>query len=216
LGILVITAISIIKVIFRKKQYDATFVSLTVAWIGYQAQSVISINQIGLAIWGWLLSGALIAFEFTTRDGNPGSVTQVDKKKDKTNLKNRQPLGVMVATFSGLVGLLIALPPLTSDTKWRSAQLTRSAQAIEATMQSSYFNPENSTKYLNNIQALEASNLFDLSHKYALQAVKWDPESFELWKVLYLVKNSTAEEKAISLSNMKRLDPLNPDVTSIK
>ena len=94
--------------------------------------------------------------------------------------------------------------------------MARTVPAIEQTMQSSYFNLQNSTKYLSNIQALESSNLFDLSHKYALQAVKWNPDAFELWKVLYLVKNSTTTEKAMALQNMKRLDPLNSDVTSIK
>jgi hypothetical protein len=118
--------------------------------------------------------------------------------------------------LSGIVGLLLALPPLTADVKWRSAQLAQTAPGIEATMQPSFFNPQNSSKYLSNIQTLEASSLFDLSHKYALEAVKWNPESFELWKLLYLVKNSTSEERAQALKNMKRLDPLNPDVTSIK
>ena len=122
----------------------------------------------------------------------------------------------MAAALGGLVGLLVALPPLTSDAKWRSAQVARSAQGIEASMQPSLFNPQNSTKYLTNIQGLEASSLFDLSHKYALEAVKWNPDSFELWKVLYLVKNSTPAERDLALQNMKRLDPLNPDVTSTK
>ena len=67
-----------------------------------------------------------------------------------------------------------------------------------------------------NIQQLESSNLFDLSHKYALEAVKWNPESYDLWRILYFIKNSSAQEKALALENMKRLDPLNPDVTSIK
>jgi len=216
LAILVVTAVSIVKVIICNKDYDGTFVALTVAWIGYQAQSIISINQIGLAIWGWVLSGALIAYELATREGRPDTAFPVGKKYGRSNRKDQQSLGVVITALSGLVGLLIALPPLTSDTKWRSAQMARSAQGIEATMQSSFFNPENATKYLNNIQTLEASNLFDLSHKYALEAVKWNSESFELWKVLYLVKNSTAEEKTRALSNMKRLDPLNPDVTSTK
>jgi hypothetical protein len=83
-------------------------------------------------------------------------------------------------------------------------------------MKPGYFNPQNSTKYLTNIQVLEGSNLFELSRKYALEAVSWNPEAFELWKVLYLIKNSTASEKALALQNMKRLDPLNPDVTSVK
>jgi hypothetical protein len=83
-------------------------------------------------------------------------------------------------------------------------------------MKPSYFTPQNSTMYLNNIQSLEGSKLFDLSHKYALEAVKWNPESFELWKVLYLIQESTPAEKALALENMKRLDPLNPDVTLVK
>ena len=216
LVILLVTAVSIARVIIRQKEYDATFVALTTAWIGYQAQSVISINQIGLAIWGWVLSGALIAYEIASRPVSDNSPILNVKKSHKSKQNGQEPLGVMVAVLSGLVGLLIALPPLTSDAKWRSAQLGRTAQGIEATMHSSYFNPENATKYLTNIQTLEASSLFDLSHKYALEAVKWNSESFELWKVLYLIKNSTIEEKAEALANMKRLDPLNPDVTSIK
>jgi hypothetical protein len=83
-------------------------------------------------------------------------------------------------------------------------------------MQATYFNPQNSMKYLTNIQTLEQSSLFELSHKYALEAVRWNPEAFELWKVLYLIRDSTAAEKVLALENMKRLDPLNPDVTSIK
>ena len=81
-------------------------------------------------------------------------------------------------------------------------------------MTSSYFNPPNSMKYLTTIQTLEGSQLYEQAHKYALEAVKWNPDAFELWKVLYLIKNSTHAEKDLALKNMKRLDPLNPDVTS--
>jgi UDP-N-acetylmuramate-alanine ligase len=34
------------------------------AWIAYQAQSLISIEFIGLSIWGWILGGALIGLSF--------------------------------------------------------------------------------------------------------------------------------------------------------
>ena len=216
LAILAVTAVAIMKVIIRKREYNATFVALTTAWVGYQAQSIISINQIGLAIWGWVLSGAIIAYEISTRESAQTAVGSPGRKSRRSTQSGQESIGVLVATMSGLIGLLLVLPPLTSDAKWRSAQLARKVQGIEATMQSNYFNPQNSTKYLTNIQTLESSNLFDLSHKYALEAVKWNPESFELWKVLYLVKNSTLEEKVTALSNMKRLDSLNPDVTSIK
>jgi hypothetical protein len=74
-------------------------------------------------------------------------------------------------------------------------------------------NPQHTTRYLVSIQAFEESNLPALAHKYAQEAVKFDSENFELWKVFYLIQASTPEEKALALENMKRLDPLNPDVT---
>ena len=216
LAIIAITSISIVKVILRKKEYDATFVALTVAWLGYQAQSIISINQIGLAIWGWVLSGALIAYERASREDNINLAESGGKRSAKSKPGDQQAVGVLVAALCGLVGLLIALPPLMSDAKWRSAQLARTAQGIEATMTPTYFNPLNSYKYALNIQQLEDSNLLDLSHKYALEAVKWNPENYDLWRTLYFIKNSSAQEKSLALQNMKRLDPLNPDITSPK
>lgn len=218
LFIMGIAGFSIFKMINRNKSYDLILVVFAAAWAGYQLQSIISINQIGLAIWGWILSGAVIAFErFTRNSGVENTETDVIGKKNKAKPKSPLPAQVpLYATVGGLVGLLIALPPLTADVKWRSSQVVRTVPALQEAMTSSYFNPPNSMKYLTTVQALEGSQLFDLAHKYALEAVKWNPDAFELWKVLYLIKNSSPAEKNEALKNMKRLDPLNPDVTSIQ
>jgi len=204
------------RLISRKRDFDPILAVLVTSWAGYQLQSIISINQIGLAIWGWLLSGALIAYEKANR--NTGEPVLGDGKKtyNRKNTNSQPSLDVLLGALGGIIGLVIALPPLVSDATWRSAQVGRTLEALEATMSPGPFNLQNSTKYLANIQTIEENKLFDLSHKYALEAVKWNQESFELWKVLYLIKNSSVEEKALALENMKRLDPLNPDVTSIK
>ena len=210
--------LSLIRVITRTKNYDLNFTILASSWVGYQLQSIVSINQIGLAVWGWLLSGALISYERFTRDSaNLNNFTEFAGKKNRVKPKSALPAQVQIfATVGGLVGLLIALPPLTADTKWRSSQIKRTLPALQDAMERSYFNPPNSMKYLTTIQSLEQSELFDLAHNYALEAVQWNPDAFELWKVLYLIKNSTQAEKDEALKNMKRLDPLNPDVTSIQ
>jgi len=119
----------------------------------------------------------------------------------------------MFALIGALVGLLISLPALSSDVKWRTSTKARTLPSLEATMKVSYFNPPNSMKYLQNIQVLEQSSLYDLSRKYALEAVNWNPDNFDFWKALYYIKNSTDAEKTLALQNMRRLDPLNPDVT---
>ena len=216
LTIMGLAAVAAVKLIFRKKEYDPILAVLVTAWVGYQVQSIISINQIGLAVWGWLLSGALIAYERSTRHEDEEPIQPSSQPRKKIQNQAIRPQLFLVAVASGVVGLLIALPPFTADAKWRSAQLAQTVPALEASMEASYFNPQNSSMYQLNIQTLEQSNLFELSHKYALEAVKWNPEVFDLWKVLYLIRDSTAEEKALALENMKRLDPLNPDVTSIQ
>ncbi|MEI8025892.1 MAG: O-antigen ligase family protein, partial [Pseudomonadota bacterium] len=67
LGILGFAFVSIIRVTARRKEYDRVFVGLTAVWLCYEVQSFISINQIGLAIWGWLFTGLLVAYERSTR-----------------------------------------------------------------------------------------------------------------------------------------------------
>ena len=211
LAIMAIGALALFKTIKRAKQYDPILVCVTTAWAGYQLQSIISINQIGLAIWGWILTGAAIAYERATR---MESRKENDHKRNLSKDASQHSKAILFATTFGLIGLILALPPLVSDAKWRSAQVSRSVQNIEATMIPGYFNPQNSMRYITNIQSLEESNLPELSHRYALEAVKWNPNSYDLWRILYFLRNSTDLEKSQAVENMKRLDPLNPDVTS--
>lgn len=206
---------SLFKLILRSKQYDPILAVFATAWTGYQLQSIISINQIGLAVWGWVLTGALISYEkIMSQSGGGEAPTRGAVKSRKVNSADQQTKIVLSSSIFGIVGLLIALPPFTADVKWRSAQTLRAIQAIEESMKPSFFNPPNLVKYLNNIQLFEENNLTDLAHKYALESVEWNPESYDLWRALYFVKNSSPEEKALALKNMKRLDPLNPDVTA--
>lgn len=217
IGIVLIGGISMVKVAARSKSYDPVFVAIAVAWLGYQLQSVISINQIGLAIWGWVLTGALIAYERNTRLPQDGTLANTEPLQKIKGKKGSQTSVVGPGLVSGIgivIGAIIASPPLASDAKWRSAQLAQSVALLEQSLTPSFMNPQQTTRYLVSIQAFESSNLPDLAHKYAQAAVKFNPDNFELWKVFYLIRAATPEEKAIALENMKRLDPLNPDVTA--
>ncbi len=217
IAVVLLAGISLIRVVLRGKQYDPIFVAISVAWLGYQLQSLISINQIGLAIWGWVLTGALIAYERNTR--NPiveeeASSRPVQKIKGKRRSQSTVVSPGLVAGVGMVIGAIIVSPPLASDAKWRSAQVAQSVPLLEASLTPSFMNPQNTTRYLVSIQAFEGSNLTELAYKYAQAAVKFDSDNFELWKVFYLIQASTPEEKALALENMKRLDPLNPDVTA--
>lgn len=218
IAILSLSVIAIIRVTMRAKKYDAIFVTLTTAWVCYQLQSIISINQIGLAVWGWLFGGALIAYEVATRSNKDPESRETVKGKTSLgrSVKAKQHDNIfsstLIAGIGAVVGLLIAVPPYSADSKWRSALLAQDLLKVEAALVPGYLNPMNSYKYANAVEILESSKLFDLAYKYAQIGVEFNPNNFESWKVLYLVTNSTAEDKALALENMKRLDPNNPNV----
>ena len=214
IGLVALSGAALIRAALRIRKYDPVFTSILVGWIGYQLQSIISINQIGLAVWGWVLMGIAIAYEYVSRESVDREEVAIQKtKKSKNSGQDEATKLNLLAFIGGLIGLLIALPPLSADAKWRSAQLSRSALKIEETMRYSYFNPQSTFKYGNNIQTLEASGLYELSHRYAQEFVKWNPQSFDAWKLLYFVKNSTSEERAKAVIQMKKLDPFNQNVT---
>jgi hypothetical protein len=217
LGIMGLSVIAIIKVTRRNRKYDAIFVSLTTAWACYQLQSIISINQIGLAVWGWLFGGALVAYEAATRHTADASQIAKEKGNGARVVKKKQGETIvsstLIAGVGAVIGLLIAAPPYSADAKWRSALDSRDLNKIEAALVPGYLNPANSYKYANAVQILESSKLFDLALKYAQIGVRFNPDNFDAWKVLYLISKSSPEEKRLALENMKRLDPKNPNVS---
>jgi hypothetical protein len=216
LAILALSVIAIIKITLRNRKYDAVFVTLTTAWLCYQLQSVISINQIGLAVWGWLFGGGLIAYEIATRPKVDESQSVQGKGKSTRAVKKKQGETVITSTLiagvGAVIGLLIAVPPYSADAKWSTALRSQDAAKVEVALVPGYLNPANSYKYANAVQLLENSKLYDLALKYAQIGVKFNPHNFDAWRVLYVISKSSPEEKAKALENMKRLDPKNPNV----
>jgi O-antigen ligase len=218
LGILTLSVVAIVKMTARNKSYDPVFVTLTTAWVCYQLQSMISINQIGLAIWGWLFGGALIAYEIATRPKTASEEQQSDGKSQSKgrNAARKQSETIfsstLIAGIGAVVGLLIASPPYSADAKWRGAISSQSVEKVEAALVPGYLNPMNSYKYASAVQLLEGSKLSDLAYKYAKIAIDFNPDHFDSWKMLYFISKSSPEEKALALENMKRLDPNNPNV----
>jgi hypothetical protein len=205
------TAFKIISFTKRMPSYDPIFVAMTACWINYQLQAIISINQIGLAIWGWVLAGLLIGY--VNLCSSSGPISDVKTKARKLRSQEKVVGAGLLSGVGIIVGALLAVPPLSSDMKWRNAQLSLQAQTLQDSLSPGYLNPQNTTKYLISIQSFEQSGLSSIAHHYAVEAISFNPNSFDLWKQFYSLSTSTAEDKLNALKNMRRLDPLNPDVT---
>lgn len=206
-AILAIGVWAILRVTLRQRAYDGTFVALATTWLAYQLQSIISINQVGLAIWGWVLVGALVAYEYSTRP-QPETSEKPKAIKQKELVFSPQ----LVGGIGVVVGALIAVPPMSADMKYKAALKTQNVQQVEAALTPSYLAPRDSARLAQAVLLFENSKLPDLAYKYAKEGVAFSPDYFDAWRVLYSVSNATEADKAEALANMKRLDPRNPDV----
>jgi hypothetical protein len=209
--------LSMLKFIRRNKKFDFIFVTLVCVWTCYQLQSIISINQVGLAIWGWITAGLVIAY--SNLDQNTGDDSQQNFRNKNRGRTDASTNGVLspklLAGIFAVVGLLISVPPLSADMKWRDAQLSQDVVKVEAILKPSYMNPLSTNKIINVVGVFETNKFHDLAHKYALEAVKFNPNSYETWKTITLLSKSTEREKFEALVQMKRLDPLNPELKDL-
>ena len=198
----------------RRRAYEGIFVALTSAWFCYQVQSIISINQIGLAIWGWVLSGALIAYEVATRNQIIEVSAPTGKQKSKT-VRNETPASTfLVGVIGCALGLAIAAPPFLADANWRSALQKRDLNGVVAA--STKFQMD-SARMAQAVATLEDNKAYSQAHDLVLKAIKYNPDYYDTWRLLGFISASTPEEKAKAASNLKRLDPLNPTWnTSVK
>ena len=55
------------------------------AWVSFHAQSLISIDNVGLSIWGWILGGSLIGLSISGHDNHSGA-HQFKKRSNEINL----------------------------------------------------------------------------------------------------------------------------------
>lgn len=207
LGILAVGVWAIVRVTLRNRAYDGTFVALATTWLAYELQSIISINQIGLAIWGWVLVGALVAYEYSTRPDQEISL-KTKPRKERELIFSPQ----LVGGIGVVIGALLAVPPMAADAKWKSALKAGNLQQAEAALVSSYLSPSDSSRISQAVITFENSKLPEQALKYARLGVEFNPNNFDAWRVLYAASLSTPEDKELALANMKRLDPKNPDV----
>jgi O-antigen ligase len=215
LAILMTSLVSVLKVVRTSRSFDPVFVALTIIWICYQVQAVISINQIGLAIWGWLTSGLLIAYERNLKNQKE-SKGQVSEEKRIARKKPEIFPPRLVSLVGLIVGLIMAAPPINADMKWSDLQRARDANLLTSALAGTYMVPINSFRLAQAVELLENSNLPDLAIQYARKGVEFNPNSFNAWQMLYLSTNSTPEEKDKAKREMLRLDPLNPSWKKLK
>lgn len=97
--------------------------SLFAVWIGYQVQSLVSIDQIGIGVWGWIVGGSLLKLS-----QNNSEIIQ--KSKEALNAKKIKRTTLLKGGFLVvLLGISIAIIPTLSKEYILFSELQRMGTA---------------------------------------------------------------------------------------
>jgi hypothetical protein len=153
--------------------------SVFAAWLGYQAQSVISIDNIGISVWGWVLGGMLIGL--SQKDEISVNKQIKSGKKNLFNIKQATS-----STVLALLSLIIIIPSYQGE---KSMFETRSRFNPEIEANRSPFH--DSAKKTLNIPFLEpyykfitgsylvANGYVDEGMKVLDESIKEDPRNLD-------------------------------------
>ena len=197
LAILFLALISAVKVIKRSDTFDPIFAGIFGCWIACLAQSLISINQIALAVWGWALTGVIIGYEIITREEKQQLVS---KHKD---------VGWLGVTSGVIIGISLTLPLFISDSQFRSTVKSGDVTQIQQSVEKW---PQSVIRMTLAAKILREGGFADQALKISSKATKLFPKNFEAWQELYANPKASEDLKLDAMQTMKKLDPLNPNL----
>lgn len=210
---LLISYLSIVSVAFvigirkirRFSNYNPYFVAIFSSWLAYQIQSLISINQIGVGIWGWVLTGAIIGYpEDSQQKADRVKVGNKNIKRRKSSTLN--PLTGIMALLGFVLGFILAFIPLNADAKFKSANNRLDGVGLIAAVKSlgsTSFHAENA------MNAFIKSNLGPQAKEVTDYLLSKYPRDFAGWGARAVLNSSTPEQKSEAIKKLKTLDPFN-------
>ena len=227
-SLMVLVVVIAIKELKTLQTFDSFFAALLAIWVGFSAQLLISINQIGIAVWGWIATGLLIGYHNRNREISESLIpTQPKTKKIKgyksnfreTTLRSEAVVSIAIGLS---VGCLMGLPTYIGAARYFTALSSGEVQSIE---RAAYFWPKNERHFIqvaitlrdnkqNTISAnpeIDPNSIKDYSNLglgIAREAVKYFPNSISAWQLLRSFPGITPQEDELSKREITRLDPI--------
>lgn len=173
--------------LIRTGDYQTKKVSLGLlaTWLGFQAQSLISIDNIGISIWGWLLGGTILAIKFSLLE-----LQDLKVVKRPFILKSNK---VKINLFQPSISILALIPILVFSVNFYRVE--HNMFILKGISNPAF--PENKQPVLQFVNQVLNSPLVDPFYKYRSAFFLYDmgfkDESYKVFSELLIV------------------DPINPD-----
>jgi O-antigen ligase len=193
-----LAVLKIVQMIKSSNNMHVSYISICAAWVSYQAQSLISINQIGLGIIGWILLGLVLGYQ-------PNSEIDHSQKRSIKSNQTSSSFTSFISPIIGLtIGLIVAMPPFVAANKFYSSLKSSDIKVVQVTALQA---PLDSQRMLVAAQVFENNKLYKESVEMVREVNTRFPDSFEAWRYLSTLTKSTTSDKQEAAEQMRRLDP---------
>lgn len=152
------------------------------AWLAFQAQSLISIDNIGVSIWGWFIAGAILGISYKRK--------QSDKTLNKDKVISTQSNKVKVNLLQPLLSVIFLIPILLFTSILYRSESDLNLIKNYASIKNKQFVVDRANKILNN-------HLVDPNYRYIT--------------ALYLSDVGENEEAYRIISEIHAFDSRNPE-----
>ena len=208
-AVLAVVILSIVKVAKRSDGFDVYFAAIVGAWAAYQVQSFVSINQLGLAVWGWVLSGLIVGYEINTRvkiEEVTKSVGHKNIGKGTKKVKRNLSSAAVISLFAGvLIGALVAIPPYYASANYFSALKSGDLKLIQA---AAYLKPFAENRFIQVAATLQGNKLEAQAITVARDGTSHFPDSIDLWQLWASIPSANSGDVAYAKAQVARLDPM--------
>jgi O-antigen ligase len=184
---------------FKNKEDKRNRIVLLALWFGFQLQTLVSVNQIGVSVWIWIIL-ALMSSK-TDKAGN--SISKGNHPPVKTTRALRIPV-LFVSTCMAMMSFL----PVKKNIDFLAAANRADGLAMKNIVQEF---PQDSKLIALVASGFQDSNYSSIALTILNQGVLHNPNSFTLWKLIYENPNTSVVRKNEALTELKRIDPRFPN-----
>jgi hypothetical protein len=178
--------IKIIKLLKLQNEISHHLIVVIICWVGFSIQSIISIENLSLSVWGWALAGFIIGYK-------------IEPKNEFKDNKKYQLLTILLTLV-----LSLTILQFKNDTDFRTSVKESNILGIQ---RSALSWPQDANR-MNYVTKILRENGFEAEAlKVARTAVKINPENVESWREFSQFKSITISEKKLAEKKIIALDP---------
>ena len=194
LVMIIIVAIAIKKLASNMSSFKPEFVAVISCWITWAVQGVISIDNVGLASWGWYLSGLITGLAAVSGQSTQGYA----EPRVKIKFNSKPYIAGM------LIGAIIATPLITREFRYVKSIESGDEKALQA---AALQFPQDVFRIGRAAEILKEYKIQKESLFLAQSGVKNFPDSYSAWAVLYTSPWASEVERAQAKVKLFKLDP---------